>query len=57
MTHVELVEKILDDFKKDFARKPAEDSEYFTKRDIEFFEKGIIYAYQYLLMVLKNGDE
>lgn len=57
MTNIELVEKILDDFKKDFAKNPAEDSEYFTKQDVENFRKGMIYAYQYLLVILKNGDE
>lgn len=57
MTHVELIEKILADFKKEFAENPAEDSEYTTKKDVENFRKGMIYAYQYLLIILKNGDE
>jgi len=57
MTHIELVEKILEDYKKEFSENPAEDSEYTTARDVENFRKGMIYAYQYLLVVLKNGAE
>jgi len=57
MTHIELIEKIIADFEKEFAENPAEDSEYTTKQDVENFRKGMIYAYQYLLVVLKNGDE
>lgn len=57
MTHVKLVEKILADFEKEFAENPAEDSEYTTKQDVENFRRGMIYAYQYLLVVLKNGGE
>ena len=57
MTHIELIEKIRDDYKKEFLENPAEDSEYTKKEDVENFRKGMIYAYDYLIVVLKNGGE
>lgn len=50
MTHVELIETIKEDFKKDFANDKTEDE------TVEAFRKGVIFAFNYLVNVLKNGD-
>ena len=50
MTHVELIETIKEDFKKDFANEKTEDE------TVEAFRKGVIFAFNYLVNVLKNGD-
>ena len=50
MTHVELIEAIKEDFKKDFANEEIENKE------VEAFRKGVIFAFNYLVNVLKNGD-
>lgn len=50
MTHVELIEAIKADYQKEFKETPI-DSE-----TVEAFRKGVIFAYDYLLTVLKNGD-
>ena len=57
MTHVELIEKILTDYEKEWEEDPVENSEFSTKRDVKNFREGVRFAYQYLLAVLKNGDE
>ncbi len=57
MTHVELIEKILADYEKEWEEDPAEDGEFFTKKDVELFREGIRFAYRYLLVVLKNGGD
>ncbi len=51
MTHVELIEKIRDDYQKDFEKDPTED------KMTEAFRQGMVFAYNYLLVVLKNGSE
>ena len=48
MTHVELIETIKEDFKKDFANEKTEDKE------VEAFRKGVIFAFNYLVNVLKS---
>ena len=50
MTHVELIKAIKTDYQKEFKENPI-DSE-----TVEAFRKGVIFAYDYLLTVLKNGD-
>lgn len=50
MTHVELIEAIKEDYKKEFANDKTEDKE------VEAFRKGVIFAFNYLVNVLKNGD-
>lgn len=50
MTHVELIEAIKADYQKEFKETPI-DSE-----TVEAFRKGVIFAYDYLLTILKNGD-
>lgn len=50
MTHVELVEKILEDYKKEWDEDPSEEL------NIKAFRQGVLFAYKYLLTVLKNGD-
>lgn len=50
MTHVELIEAIKADYQKEFKETPI-DSE-----TVDSFRKGVIFAYDYLLTVLKNGD-
>ena len=50
MTHVELIEAIKTDYQKEFKETPI-DSEI-----VDAFRKGVIFAYDYLLTVLKNGD-
>lgn len=51
MTHVELIEAIRDDYIKQFELDPTD------KEDVKNFRQGVIFAYDYLLVVLKNGDE
>lgn len=50
MTHVELIEKIRDDYIKEFTLEPTKEE------DTKNFRQGVIFAYNYLLTVLKNGD-
>ena len=50
MTQVELIEKIRDNYIKEFASDPAKEE------DVKNFRQGVIFAYNYLLTVLKNGD-
>jgi len=50
MTHVELIEKIRDDYIKEFKSEPTKEE------DVKNFRHGVIFAYNYLLTVLKNGD-
>ena len=49
MTHIELVEKIIKSFQKQFKEYPIENE------NEETFRQGIIFAYEYLIKVLKNG--
>ena len=49
MNHVELIEKIRDTYIKEF-------DEYSTwSVDVEAFRSGMIFAFNYLIEVLKNG--
>lgn len=50
MTHTELVEAILKDYKEEFELAPSDDVK------VKSFREGVIFAYNYLLTVLKNGD-
>ena len=50
MTHVELIEAIKADYQKEFKENSV------TSETVEAFQKGVIFAYDYLLTVLKNGD-
>ena len=50
MTHVELIEKIRDDYIKEFTSEPAKEE------DTKNFRQGMIFAYNYLLTILKNDD-
>ena len=50
MTHAELTERILDDFKKDWDKNPS------AEPNIKAFRLGVLTAYDYLLTVLKNGN-
>ena len=50
MTHVELIEAIKANYQQEFKETPV-DSE-----TVNAFRKGVIFAYDYLLTVLKNGD-
>ena len=49
MNHVELIEKIRDSYLEEFA----EDGTWST--DVEAFRTGMIFAFNYLIEVLKNG--
>lgn len=51
MTHVELIEKIRDAYKEDFENEPTKDEA------VDAFRHGMIFAYNYLIAVLKNGSE
>jgi len=51
MTHVELIQKIKADYSKEFEQDFTEDKE------VKAFREGVIFAYDYLLVVLKNNDE
>ena len=51
MTHVELIEAIRDDYIKQFELNPSD------KEDVDAFRRGVIFAYNYLLVVLKKCDE
>lgn len=50
MTHVELIEAIKANYQQEF-KETLVDSE-----TVNAFRKGVIFAYDYLLTVLKNGD-
>ena len=50
MTHVELIEAILEDYEKEFKSDPTEDEK------VNSFREGVVFAYNYLLTVLKNGN-
>ena len=50
MTHIELIEAIKADYQKEFKENPI-DSE-----TADAFRKGVIFAYDYLITVLKNND-
>ncbi len=49
MTHIELVEKIIEGFQKQFKEYPVE------SENEETFRQGMIFAYKYLIEVLKNN--
>ena len=49
MTHIELVEKIIKDYQKEFKENPTDDEK------VETFRQGMIFAYKYLIEVLKDG--
>lgn len=49
MNHVELIEKIRDTYLEEFA----EDKN--SQEDVEAFRTGMIFAFNYLIAVLKNG--
>ena len=49
MTHIELVEKIIKDYQKEFKENPTDDEK------VETFRQGIIFGYKYLIEVLKDG--
>jgi hypothetical protein len=51
MTHVELIQKIKADFIKEFEEYPTDNEK------VKAFRRGVTYAYDYLLVVLKNNDE
>ena len=50
MTTEELVERILDDYKKEWDSDPSDSD---TK---EAFRNGVAFAYKYLLVILRNND-
>lgn len=50
MTHVELIERILNDYEKEWNENPSKET------DVNAFRQGVKFAYNYLLTVLKNGD-
>ena len=50
MTHVELIEAIKVDYQKEFKEDPV------VSETTDAFRKGVIFAYDYLLTILKNGD-
>ena len=50
MTHIELLEAMVEDFAKDFKENPT------TDEKVESFRQGVLYAYSYLAIILKNGD-
>lgn len=50
MTHTELIERILDDYKKEWDKNPSKEA------NVIAFRQGVKFAYKYLLTILKNGD-
>jgi len=50
MTTEELVERILDDYKKEWDSDPS------NSDIIEAFRNGVLFAYNYLLVTLRNND-
>lgn len=48
MTHIELVEKIIKDYQKEFKENPTDDEK------VKTFRQGMIFAYKYLIEVLKD---
>lgn len=51
MINEKLVKAILDDYKKEFDADPSDDCQ------VKGFRQGVIFAYNYLLTVVKNGHE
>ena len=49
MTHVALIKAIKADYKRMFEENPAD-----SERE-DGFQKGVIFAYDYLLAIIKNG--
>jgi len=50
MTHIELIKAIKSNFQKEFKENPT------TSEQVNAFRRGVIYAYDYLIVVLKNDD-
>lgn len=50
MTTEELIERILDDFIEEWDSDPS------NSDIIEAFRKGVLFAYNYLLVTLRNND-
>lgn len=50
MTTEELIERILDDYKKEWDSDPS------NSDTIQAFRQGVLFAYNYLLTTLKNND-
>lgn len=51
MTHVELIEKILASYEKEWKEETIKD------KDVENFRKGVTFAFKLLITILRNGDE
>lgn len=49
MTHIELIEKIRDTYIDEFKEEPN------SSVDVEAFRAGMIFAFNYLIAVLKGG--
>ena len=50
MTTEELIERIVDDYKKEWNSDPS------NSNTTKAFREGMLFAYNYLLTVLKNND-
>lgn len=50
MTHIEFLNKLINDFKDEFKNKPSNDKEIIAYR------QGIIFAYKYAIELLKNPE-
>jgi len=49
MTHIELIEIILDEYKMEFHDDPVDDEK------VKAFREGLLFGYKYLIQVLKDG--
>lgn len=49
MSHIELIEMMIEDYKMEFHDNPVEDKEVIA------FRNGLLFGYKYLIQVLKDG--
>lgn len=49
MTHIELIEKIIENYKQEFHDNPV------NNEKIKAFRDGMLFGYKYLIQVLKDG--
>ena len=49
MSHIELIEMMIEDYKMEFHDNPVEDKEVLA------FRNGLLFGYKYLIQVLKDG--
>lgn len=49
MSHIELIEMIIEDYKQEFHDEPTDDEK------VKAFRDGMLFGYKYLIQILKDG--